>query len=86
MNETTNKVFDNYNTITLEDMMKYIEDNHSEDKHWFKEQAFRDRKDKNGNIKKAYSHLVAKKAFCERYMPSLVPVAKQKATDILATW
>lgn len=89
-----NKTFENYNTITLKDMMEYIKENHPEDKSWFKSVSYsmKSIKDKEGNIqgtKNVYSHLVAKRAFCERYMPNLIPTAKvkePKPSDELATW
>lgn len=83
----------NYKTLTFEEMKEYIEKNAPQDKAWFKGVAFGNRviKDNDGNAKKTinvYSHLKAKKAFCERYMPEIVPVAKEKTsvTKILEDW
>lgn len=69
-----------YKTITTEFMANYIANNHPEDKKWFKEIAF----DDNGK----YQHLIAKKAFCEKYMPDLIPTKKdkKKASDIFEEW
>ena len=69
-----------YKKITFEFMTDYILKNASNDKHWFKSVAI----DENGN----YNHLVAKKAFCERYMPNVIPKAKPrvKKSDILKDW
>lgn len=74
----------NYKLITFDDMVKYIEQNAPTDKAWFKENAFS--VDRFGN--KKYNHLKAKKAFCEKYMPDLVPVRKGKEnkSDILKDW
>lgn len=76
----------NYKKITFEDMVEYIEDKGGkEDKAWFKSVAII--KDKNGTMR--YNHLVAKKAFCEKYMPELLPVKADKKpnkTDILNKW
>lgn len=71
----------NYNTMKCEDMVKYIEENKPNDKAWFKSVAF--------DSKGKYSHFKARKAFCERYMPEIIPVAKPKApkaSAILANW
>ena len=65
-----------YKTMTLDDMMKYIDEVAPQDKEWFKEIAFQD---KNGNTTETYQHLNARKKFCEKYMKELIPVAKPKA-------
>ena len=108
-----------FKTLTLEQMVKYIEDNAPQDKKWFKEQAFEMRgkkvavrqfdkdgnpimkTDKNGKVKQAvkmveeegektpvFNLLKAKYAFCDRYMPEIVPKAKEakKASDLLKDW
>lgn len=77
-----------YKRMKLEDMMKYIEENVPQDKSWFKAIAFEDIKHKDGTVEKTYSHLKARKAFCERYMPEIIPVAKkkEKASDKLLNW
>lgn len=70
-----------YKKITFEDMKKYIEENAAKDKEWFKGVAI----GKDGK----YQHLIAKKAFCERYMPDIIPVRKpdkETKADILANW
>lgn len=69
-----------YKKITFSDMKEYIEKNAAKDKEWFKSVAI----DKDGT----YQHLIAKKAFCERYMPDIIPVkkAKKNKADILANW
>ena len=75
----------NYKKITFNDMVEYIENNASKDKAWFKGEAMA--LDKKGNLK--YNHLKAKKAFCERYMPELIPTKKETKTnksDILKDW
>jgi hypothetical protein len=70
-----------YKKITFEDMISYIEsiknaDEREEAKAWFKSIAVVDGK---------YKHLTAKKAFCRKYVPDIVPVAKKKV-DILKDW
>lgn len=83
----SNNTYD-YKTIKLEEMVDYIEKNAPQDKAWFKKIAYADRKTKEGT-KKVYNHLKAKKAFCEKYMPEIIPVAKEpepKASDILLNW
>ena len=75
----------NYKKITFEDMVEYIEKNAPKDKAWFKETAMV--VDKKGNYR--YNHLKAKKAFCERYMPEIIPQkkeAKPNKSDILKDW
>lgn len=84
----------NYKTLSFEQMADYIETNVPQDKAWFKQIAIGKRavKDKEGNVIKtieAYSHLKAKRAFAERYMPEILPVAKPKAekvTSRLENW
>lgn len=63
-------MFESYKKITLDDMMKYIDEKAPQDKAWFKEIAL----DENGN----YQHLTAVRAFCGKYMPELLPVKKPK--------
>lgn len=78
--------------MSLEDMVNYIKKNAPQDKDWFLKQAFvtRDIKKKGVVIgqKEVYNHLSARKAFCEKYMPEIIPVkkVKTKATDILKNW
>ena len=75
----------NYKKITFEDMVNYIEKEAPNDKKWFKGVAMS--LDKKGNLK--YNHLKAKKAFCEKYMPELIPTKKEPKTnksDILKDW
>lgn len=109
-----------FKTLTLEQMVAYIEANAPQDKRWFKEQAFEMRgkkvavpqfdkdgnpimkTDKKGNAKQAvkmvedkdsvktpvFNLLKAKYAFCNKYMPEIVPKAKttKKASDLLKDW
>jgi len=75
-----------FKKITFNEMADYIENNHPEDKAWFKEIAFQD---KNGNPVNKYNHLNAKLSFCKRYAPALIPVAKEKkepVTKRLENW
>lgn len=69
-----------FKKITFEDMKEYIEKNAASDKEWFKSVAIKGGK---------YQHLAAKKAFCEKYMPEIIPVKKapkETKADILANW
>ena len=88
-----------FKTLTLEQMVDYIEKNAPQDKRWFKEVAFEMRGkakqvvkmvEVEGSEKKpVFTLLKAKYAFCERYMKEIIPVAKNKkslANDILANW
>lgn len=59
-----------YKKLTFEEMKAYIETNAAADKEWFKSVAI----DEKG----VYQHLKAKKAFAEKYMPDIIPVAKPK--------
>lgn len=69
-----------YNEMKLEYMMKYIEDNAPNDKEWFKSVAI----DSQGK----YQHLIAKRAFCEKFMPDKLPTKKEKVnkSDLLKNW
>lgn len=70
-----------FKKITLADMMSYIEDEHIEDKEWFKSVSL----DADGK----YNHLRAVRAFCSRYCPELVPAKKNPAprkSDMLKDW
>lgn len=71
-----------YKRITLEDMIRYIDaiddaEEREAEKKWFKSTAL--------NEDGKYNHLKAKRAFCRKYIPSIIPVAKKKA-DILKDW
>ena len=68
-----------YKKITLEEMMQYIEKNAPKDKEWFKSVAL-----ENGK----YVHLKARKAFCEKYMPEIIPTKKEveKKSEKLLNW
>lgn len=87
----------NYKTLSFKEMVEYIEKNAPQDKKWFKSIAYDVVKDKDGNIvldkngkdKLKYSHLRAKREFCKKYMPEIIPVAKEKkpnVSDILKDW
>lgn len=78
----------NFNTLTLEQMVEYIEKNAPKDKAWFKEVSHIDKETRTGT-KKVYSHLKAKREFCKKYMPEIIPVAKPptpKASDLMKDW
>lgn len=72
--------FESYRKISFEDMVEYIETNAPKDKKWFKSVAI--------DSKGKYQHLVAVRAFCERYMPEIIPVktSKTNKSDILKNW
>ena len=73
-------------SITLQNMIDYIEENKPEDKKAFKKAAFTT---KDGKATKKYNHLHAVRWFCEQYFPDLIPVKKEKApnkSDVLKGW
>lgn len=70
-----------FKKITLDDMMNYIDEHAPNDKAWFKSIAI-------GSDGK-YHHLETVRAFCNKYMPEIIPVAKPKGetpTDRLKKW
>lgn len=86
-----------YKTLSIEEMVEYIEKNAPQDKAWFKKEAYDVVKNKDGNVVKEkngkdklkYSHLKAKRAFCKRYMPEIIPEKKEKVVKsdkLLADW
>lgn len=76
-----------FKIITKEDMIQYILEYAPEDKAWFK-QVIKDsiKADKNG--KERINYMSIKRAFCEKYNPSLIPVAKKKESiwDMVKDW
>jgi uncharacterized membrane protein YcaP (DUF421 family) len=87
--EKLNKECNNvpYKEITKEDMVNYILEYAPKDKKWFK-QVIEDniKADKNG--KERINYISIKRAFCERYNPSLIPTAKKKQSilDMVKDW
>lgn len=75
-----------YNSITLPDMKAFISENAPDDKATFVANAYRTYTDKKGVEKKAYSHLKAKKWFCLKYCPEIVPKKKATVSDGLEDW
>jgi len=78
-----------YKTLTLEQMIAYIDKNAPKDKQWFKGVATQKKIDKEGNEYDAYDHFKAREEFCKKYMPDIIPVAKPKKptkAEILANW
>ena len=72
---------ESFNKIKVADIHEYMKDKSAEEKKAFKEVAF----DENGK----YQHIKAKRYFCEKYFPKLVPVKKDKApnkADIFKDW
>lgn len=77
--------FDTFKDITLEDMMKYIDEKAPDFKAEFKSVALLE--NKNGDIR--YNSAKAKTAFCSKFMPELLPKKKERKktkTDILKEW
>lgn len=77
--------FDSFKDITLEDMMKYIDEKAPDFKEDFKAVALL--KNKNGDVR--YNSAKAKTAFCSKFMPELLPKKKEPKktkTDILKEW
>lgn len=60
-------VFKDYKTITLDDMVKYLNEKTKDERHAFKEEAM-----PNGK----YNHLKARKYFYEKYFPEYIPKAE----------
>lgn len=81
-----NKVFE-FKTLSTEDMIEYISKNAPKERAWFLTKAYETKETKEGT-KKVYNHLKAKRAFCEKFMPELLPVkkARVKATKTLEDW
>ena len=71
--------------LTLEVMMQYIDEKAPEFKKEFKEVALV--ANKNGAVR--YNSAKARHAFCEKFMPELLPkkkAPKKTKTDILNEW
>ena len=78
-----------YKTITLAEMQDFIEKNHPEDKEEFKKHAIEFVKIKNTDgVKPVYRHMKARKYFCEKYMPELLPKKKDKVkkSESILNW
>lgn len=75
---------ENYKTITLEDMMNYIDEYAPEYKQEFKEAAIIELK----TGEKRYNYMRAKRAFCQKFMPQLLPQSSHKPTktEIIMNW
>lgn len=89
IHEKLNKECNNvdFKSITKEDMVQYISEYAPKDKAWFKQVVIENIKaDKNG--KERINFILIKKAFCERYNPSLLPKAKNKESilDMVKDW
>lgn len=80
-----------FKKIKLENMVKYINEKHPEDKQWFKNIAYSKKEDNKNNEgknnKKKYNHLFAVRCFCDRYCSYLIPHSKEcKADTLLKDW
>ena len=62
----------NYKTMNINDIIDYCIANNEQE--WLKRVALRE----NGKGKKP-NFFVIKKAFCEKFMPEIIPTAKPKA-------
>ncbi|EOS39414.1 hypothetical protein C808_01835 [Lachnospiraceae bacterium M18-1] len=87
--EKLNKECNNvpYKEITNDDMINYILEYAPKDKKWFKQVVNDNNKaDKNG--KKRTNFISIKRAFCERYNPSIIPTSKKKKSllDMVEDW
>lgn len=70
----------NYQKMSINDIIDWCQENNQTE--WLKRVALKE--DRNG---KKPSYFVIKKAFCEKFMPEIIPVAKAKAKtmyDIIA--
>lgn len=76
--------FNNFKEITLEDMMNYIDEYAPDFKEEFKEAALINLKDGT----KRYNAAKAKKAFCIKFMPELLPKTSKpiSKTEMLLNW
>lgn len=78
--------FESIKKITLDDMMEYIDKNEPTWRNQFVEYAYQKQ---DGTPSAKYNHLNATRRFCEKFMPELIPVAKEKpipASDKLKAW
>jgi hypothetical protein len=77
-----------FKTLSFDDMADYIEKHAPQDKKWFieKSKAMMTVTEKDGTVKKVekYNHLQAKRVFCEKYMPDILPVKKENKTPKVA--
>jgi hypothetical protein len=78
-----------FKTLDFNTMAEYIEEKAPQDKEWFMKESciLVDVKEKDGTIKKVekYNHLQAKRVFCERYMPEILPKKKDQEPAKVAT-
>lgn len=77
--------FDSYGEIKFEDMKNYIDEKAPEFKEVFKESILLT--NKNGDLR--YNHAKAKRVFCEKFMPELIPekkAPKKSKTQIIEEW
>ena len=74
-----------FKKITFDEMVDFIEANYPDDKAWFKQVCYQNKK---GEAVEKYNHLNAKMKFCEKYAPNLIPKAKEKklVTSRIADW
>lgn len=73
--------FESFNKIKVDDILDFMKDKSAEEKKAFKKAAF----DEDGK----YQHIIAKRYFCEKYFPDLVPVKKEeqpKKSDVFKDW
>ena len=77
--------FNSYNEIKFEDMKEYIDEKAPEFKDEFKKAILIE--NKNGDSR--YNHAKAKRVFCEKFMPELIPekkAPKKSKTQIIEEW
>lgn len=78
-----------YKTLKFEDMADYIEENAPQDKQWFMKASMKlmPEKEKDGTTKmvEKYNHLQAKREFCKKYMPEILPKKKNEEPPKVAT-
>ena len=78
-----------FKTLKIEDMIQYLKENAPDEIAWFLTEAYHERTTKKGKKITVYNHLKAKRAFCEKFMPDIVPPKrepKERATKILEEW
>lgn len=92
VDENTKARQEEYKKIDLIYMMNYIDNikdknEREEAKKWLKSIALVTKVNKNGEEKDAYDRVTAKKEFCKRYKPELLPKPKKpNPVDLLKNW
>lgn len=79
----------NYKEITLEEMKLYIEENTPAEELAKEKAEFKKIVEDTKTTKGSYNHIAVVRAFCDKYFPGKLPVAKpkkEKVSDSLLNW